>query len=343
MKLKEYLSDQLSLILFFVLLMVFITSVILLDPSFQVWQHNIVYINLISFFLFALYLTIIYLIRNQYYTQLLRAIAEEKASTDSLPAPRSNEQKIFHKLLAKTQDQQNARIEKICGEKKDNFEFVSAWVHEIKIPIAVINLLIENSQGKDRDEILSSIRQEADRIDRLVEQVLYYSKIDDFSKDYFVQELELKTLVNQVIKKHAPTFIHKEVRIETSSMDLQITSDKKWLLFILDQIISNALKYTNQGGRIEIHGEEDDREKRLIITDNGIGIRPEDLSRVFDRGFTGYNGREFTKSTGMGLYLAKRLARKLGHDLSVDSVYGEYTRMTIHFPRLGDYYRMTLP
>lgn len=341
MKMKEYLFDQISLILFFLLLMTFITSVILLDPAFQVWRYNLLYINLIAFFLFALYLVIIYLMKNQYYTKLQKAVAEEKASPESLPAPRSNEQKLFQKLLVQTQDQQNARISKIYEEKKDNFEFISAWVHEIKLPIAVINLLIENGPGKDKDELLSSIGQETGRIDRLVEQVLYYSKIDDFSKDYFVQELELKALVNQVIKKHAPTFIHKAIKIETEAADLQITSDKKWLLFILDQIISNALKYTNNGGQIEIRGEEDEREKRLIITDNGIGIPPEDLNRVFDRGFTGRNGREFTKSTGMGLYLARRLAQKLGHDLSVDSVYGEYTRLTIHFPRLGDYYRMT--
>lgn len=339
MKLKAYLSDQISLIIFFILLMTFITSVILLDPAFQVWKYNILYINLIAFFLFGLYLVITYLMRNQYYTQLRRAIAEEKFSLKALPDIRSNEQQIFHQLLTKIQEEQNAKIEKIYGEKKDNFEFISAWVHEIKIPIAVINLLIENNQGKDRDELLSSIQQETDRIDRLVEQVLYYSKIDDFSKDYFVQELELQALVNHVIKKHAPTFIHKAIRIETDRTDMQITSDKKWLLFILDQIVSNALKYTNQGGRIEIHGDQDDREKRLIITDNGIGIRPEDLSRVFDRGFTGFNGREFSKSTGMGLYLAKRLARKLGHNLSIDSVYGESTRLTIHFPKLGDYYR----
>ena len=339
MKMKEYLSDQISLFIFFILLMTFITSVILLDPSFQVWKYNILYINIIAFCLFGLYLLITYLMRNQYYIQLRRAIAEEKVSLEALPDARSNEQQMFHQLLAQTQDEQNSRIEKIYGEKKDNFEFISAWVHEIKIPIAVINLLIENNQGKDRDELLSSIQQETDRIDRLVEQVLYYSKIDDFSKDYFVQELELQALVNHVIKKHAPTFIHKAIRIETDRTDMQITSDKKWLLFILDQIVSNALKYTNQGGRIEIHGDQDDREKRLIITDNGIGIRPEDLSRVFDRGFTGFNGREFSKSTGMGLYLAKRLARKLGHNLSIDSVYGESTRLTIHFPKLGDYYR----
>ncbi|MBP1761032.1 MAG: putative two-component sensor histidine kinase, partial [Firmicutes bacterium] len=168
-----------------------------------------------------------------------------------------------------------------------------------------------------------------------VEQVLYYSKIDDFSKDYFVQELELQSIVNQVIKKHARTFIHKNIRIETDSTDMEVMSDKKWLLFILDQIISNSLKYTDQGGKIKIHAERDEREKRLIIMDNGIGIRPEDIDRVFDRGFTGFNGREFSKSTGIGLYLARRLARKLGHDISVESVYGEYTCLTIHFPKLG--------
>ncbi|MEA1960846.1 MAG: ATP-binding protein [Bacillota bacterium] len=123
-------------------------------------------------------------------------------------------------------------------------------------------------------------------------------------------------------------------------MDIDVSSDKKWLLFILDQIISNSLKYINPGGLIKIYTERSEREKRLIIMDNGVGIRTEDIERVFDRGFTGYNGREFTKSTGMGLYLTKKLARKLGHDVTIDSVYGEYTKVTIHFFKLGDYYQV---
>ena len=338
MKLKEYLLDNISLIVFYILLMTFITAVIYLDPTVKVWTNNILYLNIAAFFLFCVYLLGTYLLRQRYYTQIVRAIQVEKEAIYSLPAAHNYEQKLVRKLLNKIYDEQNSKIEKIYAEKKDNFEFISAWIHEIKTPIAVSNLLIENNRGQESDDLLNSMQQEVDRIDRLVEQVLYYSKIGDFSKDYFVHDLGLEALVNQVIKKHAGTFIHKSIRIEMDSTDMEVSSDKKWLLFMLDQIISNALKYTHQGGIIKIHAEKDEREKRLIITDNGIGIRPEDIDRVFDRGFTGYNGREFTKSTGMGLYLARRLARKLGHDISIDSVYREYTRITIHFPKLGDYY-----
>lgn len=178
------------------------------------------------------------------------------------------------------------------------------------------------------------------RIDQLVEQVLYYSKIDDFSRDYFIHELGLKALVNEVIKKHARTFINKNIRVEIDISAMEVNSERKWLMFILDQIISNSLKYTDKGGKIKIHAEQDEQGKRLIITDNGTGIRAEDLERVFDRGFTGYNGRKFSKSTGMGLYLAIKLARKLGHEISIASEYGEYTRVTVHFPKLGDYYNV---
>lgn len=341
MKLKEYLADQIALIIFYIFLMTFITAVICLDPALKVWTNNIVYLNIAALFLFCTYLLGTYLLRKGYYTQMIRAIEEEKEAIYSMPAARNYEQKLFRKLLMKIYDEQNSRIEEIHAEKKDNFEFISAWIHEIKTPIAVSKLLIENNCGKENDDLLNSLQEEVDRIDRLVEQVLYYSKIDDFSKDYFVHELELKALVNEVIKKHARTFIHKNIRIEMNINDIEVSSDKKWLLFILDQIISNALKYTGEGGIIKIHAERDEREKRLTITDNGIGIRPEDIDRVFDRGFTGYNGREFSKSTGMGLYLARRLARKLGHDISMASVYGEYTQVTIHFPKLSDYYSVT--
>lgn len=335
MKLKEYLLDNIGLIIFYILLMTFITAVICLDPSFRVWTNNILYLNLATFFMLCIYLLGAYLLRKQYYTQIARTIQEEEEILNRLPAAHTYEQKLFGKLLQKIYAQQNNKIEKIYREKKDNFEFISAWIHEIKTPIAVSNLLIENNRGKESDDFLTSIQQEVDRINGLVEQVLYYSKIDDFSRDYFVQELELQSLINQVIKKHARTFIHKNIRIETASHDMEVMSDKKWLLFILDQIISNSLKYTGQGGKIKIHTERDEREKRLIIMDNGIGIRAEDIERVFDRGFTGFNGREFSKSTGIGLYLARKLARKLGHDISVESVYCEYTCITIHFPKLG--------
>ncbi len=337
MKLKEYLLDQIGLIIFYILLMTFITAVIYLDPAVKVWTNNILYLNTVALFLFCAYLMGTYLLRKGYYMQIIRGVHAEKEALYSLPAAQNFEQKLFKKLLFKIYDEQNSRIEKIHAQKKENFEFISSWIHEIKTPIAVSKLLLENNSRKDKDELLNSLEEEIERIDRLVEQVLYYSKIDDFSRDYFVQELELNKVLSDSIKKHAKIFIVKNIRIEMENLDITVTTDKKWLLFILDQIISNSLKYTSPGGLIKIYTEKDDREKRLIIMDNGIGIRPEDIDRVFDRGFTGYNGREFGKSTGMGLYLAKRLARKLGHDISIDSVYGEHTWVMIHFLKLSQW------
>ena len=289
----------------------------------------------VALFLFCAYLMATYLLRKGYYMQIIRAIHTEKEALYSLPAAQNYEHKLFKKLLFKIYDEQNSRLEKIHAEKKENFEFISSWIHEIKTPIAVSKLLLENNSCKDEGGLLNSLEEEIELIERLVEQVLYYSKIDDFSRDYFVQELELNRVLRESIKKHAKIFIAKNIRIEMENLDITVTTDKKWLLFILDQIISNSLKYTPPGGLIKVYTEKDEREKRLIIMDNGIGIRPEDIDRVFERGFTGYNGREFNKSTGMGLYLARRLARKLGHDMSIDSVYGEYTRVMIHFLKLS--------
>ncbi|HEX3011789.1 MAG TPA: sensor histidine kinase [Syntrophomonadaceae bacterium] len=341
MKLKDYLLDQIGLIVFYLLLMTFITAVISLDPGVKVWNHNILYLNIAALFMFGAYLLGTYLRRKGYYTRMIRSIQEEeKEAIYCLPAAQNYEQKLVRQLLTKIYEEQNSKIEKIHTEKKENFEYISAWIHEIKTPIAVSNLLIENNRGQESDDFLNSLQEEVDRIDQLVEQVLYYSRIDDFSKDYFIREIGLKALVNEVIKKHARTFIHKNIKIELDISDMEVSSDHKWLRFILDQIISNSLKYTEKGGEIKIHAERDEREKRLVITDNGIGIRPEDIDRVFYRGFTGYNGREFSKSTGMGLYLARTLARKLGHDLSITSTYGEYTRVTIHFPKLSNYYNV---
>jgi len=342
MRMKEYLFGQIYLIIFYILLMIFISSVIYLDPAVKVWNDDLFYINLVALFLFLSYLLGTYTVKRIYYRDMNRIIqdgAEELIY--SLPDTHNYEQRLFKQLLIKMYDQQNVRIEKLYVDKRENFEFISSWVHEIKTPIAVSNLLIENNRGQESDELLNSLEEEVDRVDSLVEQVLYYSKIDDFSRDYFINEFDLKILVNETIKKHAKTFINKNIKIEMDSLDIAVTSDKKWLSFILDQLISNALKYTPQGGLIKIHTEKDEREKRLIIMDNGIGIKREDLERVFDRGFTGYNGREFIKSTGMGLYLTKKLARKLGHEVSIDSVFREYTRVTIHFPKLGNYFNVS--
>ncbi|BAU28753.1 histidine kinase/DNA gyrase B/HSP90-like ATPase [Aneurinibacillus soli] len=229
-------------------------------------------------------------------------------------------------------------MEHIYEEKKETLEFMTSWFHDIKTPISVSRLVIENKTGKDPARVLDSLDEELDKIEHHIERALYYARIDDFSRDYLIHDISLESLVKQAVKNNAKTFISKRIQIKLHDLEYEVMSDKKWLSFILNQILSNALKYTETEGTIEIYGLETREEKMLKIRDTGMGIPVEDVSRVFDKGFTGQNGRKYEKATGMGLYLARKLARKLGHDITVTSEYDSYTEVTLHFPKLNDSY-----
>lgn len=339
MKLKGYLLDKRYLVLFYIILMFFITLVVYLDPAVKVTFDNIIYMNFVSFVFFSIYLMGSYLYHKRYYNTIDYIMKNTEGDViNSLPNPKTNEQDLYIKMFKSIHQQQNDKIEKLHEDKKDNFEYITSWVHEVKTPIAASRLIIENSIGKPQEEILNSLEEELDKIENKVEQVLYYSRIDAFAKDYLIGEINLEKALKETIKKHAKVFINKRIKVEMENLDIDVATDKKWLLYIMDQILTNSLKYTDKGGKIKINGQKDEKEKRIIIEDNGIGIKSEDIGRIFEKGFTGYTGRENYKSTGMGLYLAKRLAKKLGHDLSVESEYGEYTRVILHFPKLINYY-----
>jgi signal transduction histidine kinase len=342
MKFTRFLADRKVSMLCFVLLMIFISLVIYLDGSIKVGLGNILYINLVSSTFFIIFLTTRYLYYRSYYKSLSDIVENKREEIiNRLPKPNSYEQILFHKVLTSLNNEQNAKIEKLYEQKKDYEEFITSWVHQVKTPISVNRLLIESNLDSPNKETLCSIEEELDKIENYIEQALYYSKIDDFSKDYLINEVELDRLVKEAVKKQAKTFIYKKINIEIDNIDLVVTTDKKWLSFILDQVLSNALKYTSDHGRIKIYGLIEDKAQKLMIEDNGIGIKSEDLNRVFDKGFTGYNGRENYKSTGIGLYLSKKLARKLGHDITIQSKHGEYTRVTIIFPKLLDYLQVS--
>lgn len=341
MKFTKYLSDKKLSIFCFVMIMIFISLVIYLDGSVKVNAGSIFYIDMVSFSFYAFYIVTSYLYYRNYYKSLAD-IAENARDEilSRLPAPKSYEQILFNEVFSSLNDELSSKIQSLHEQKREYEEFITSWVHQVKTPISVSRLLIESNSNAPDAEILYSLEEELDKIENNIEQALYYSKIGDFSKDYFVDEIGLDRLVKDTVKKHAKTFINKRISIEIENTDLKVITDKKWLSFILDQILSNALKYTSDGGRIKIYGLIEDKAQKLIIEDNGIGIKPEDLGRVFDKGFTGYNGRENYKSTGIGLYLSKKMARKLGHDIEIESKYGEYTKVKIIFPKLLDYFQV---
>lgn len=341
MKFKKYLLDKRYLIMFYIILMIFISSIIYLDNTVKVSVDNILYVNTVSLVFLGIYLLFEYFSYQRYYTNINNLAKNQKVDIIAgLPQPITNEHKLYHTLLQKIYDEQETKIEALYEDKREYLEFITSWVHEVKTPIAVGRLVIENSKEKQQNKVLISIEEELDKIENYIDQALYYSRLDAFSKDYFINEINLEKLLKEAVKKQAKTFINKNISIELEAQDAAVTTDKKWLTFIVDQILTNSLKYTDSGGKIKVFFEKDKKEKRLIIEDNGTGIKPEDLARVFDKGFTGYMGRKDAKSTGLGLYLAKSLARKLGHDITIESVYGEYTRVVLHFPKLTAYHNV---
>ncbi len=209
-------------------------------------------------------------------------------------------------------------------------EYIEMWVHEIKTPIASTKLLIENNTN----ETTRKIDMQMNRVENYVEQVLYYSRSDEVGKDYIIKKIELDKIVKFVVKKNYRDFIGRRISLQLEEIEEVIYSDEKWTEFILNQIVGNAIKYSKgQDDIIKIKSNKLANSVVLTIEDNGVGIIERDLKRVFDKGFTGENGRRFGKSTGIGLYLCKKLCTKMGLGLEIESKENKGTKVSIVFPQ----------
>lgn len=234
----------------------------------------------------------------------------------------------------------NKKIEEHNIKSNEDIEFMTMWVHEIKTPIAASKLIIENSLNEPSEKVLYSIEDEIDKIEDFVQMTLFYSRSDDFAKDYMISSTSLDKIVNSCITKEYSSIISKNISLKMGSLDLQIDTDEKWLGFIIKQILDNAIKYSLVDSPIKIYAEQNEKETVLYIEDYGIGIKTEDINRIFDKSFTGNNRRKFYNSTGIGLYLSQKLAKRLGYTISVSSKYGHGTKAAIHFPKRNDYFKM---
>lgn len=216
--------------------------------------------------------------------------------------------------------------------KKELLDYYGMWVHQIKTPIAALDILLQNTERMlyqlDEKEMMqkaisvSDMKMELFKIEQYVEMALNYLRVEDISSDLVFKKQELDDMVCQVIRKYAKIFISKKIKMDFKPTKACIVTDEKWFIFVLEQIISNALKYIKKG-QISIYMKE----KSLVIEDTGIGIPAEDLPRIFEKGFTGYNGRENKKSTGIGLYLCKNIMDKLQWNITVDSEVGSGTKI----------------
>ncbi|MEH6992242.1 sensor histidine kinase [Neobacillus drentensis] len=244
----------------------------------------------------------------------------------------SLEGEIAQQYIDELKKQHIREINQIQERQNEHYDFIVSWFHEIKTPIAVLRLL----QQTDMDA--NSLREEITKIENYLDQALYYAKLDSFNQDYDIQNCDTIKITKEIVKAHSKTFFSKKIRIFIQTASLEVQSDPKWLRFIVNQLLTNSLKYTEHGGEITISSVETPKEKQLLIRDSGIGISQKDLPRIFNRGFTGETGRTYTKSTGMGLYLAQQLSNKLGHYISCTSEVEKFTQFIIHFPLDSDPY-----
>lgn len=336
MNFLKYLNDKKHLIIVFILMGIFMNAVFMLDTMTKINKSNIVYINLFFVLIESFYLIYDYLKINKNIKKLKTMNYE---IIYGLPEDINEEQKNYYKIMKNLYNKFESEKQKIIDEKIDYSEFIDKWVHEIKTPISVIKLLLE-------DEILSeglkrSLEEELEKITENVERSLYYSKLDSFNKDYFIEEINIYKIIKKVIKDNFFAFRKKNIGIEVENKELIVNSDKKWLYFIIYQIITNSIKYMDKKGKLKVYSYENDFEYLIIFEDNGCGIKKEDLKRIFEKGFTGYNGRQNKNSTGIGLYLANKLANKLNLKIEVDSEFNLYTKMIIKIPKMNDFYTVT--
>ncbi|SFK17141.1 MULTISPECIES: HAMP domain-containing sensor histidine kinase [unclassified Bacillus (in: firmicutes)] len=238
----------------------------------------------------------------------------------------------LNSILKEISRDMHENIKNYRDMQTDYREYIETWVHEIKTPIASTKLIIENNQN----EVTSKIDSQMDRIEGFVQQVLYYSRSNNVGKDYIIKPINLDDVVRNVIKRNYRDFIHKRINLDIKDINEIVYSDKKWVEFVINQIIGNSIKYSNnKESMIRIYSIKKANSVILTIEDNGVGIIPKDINRVFEKGFTGENGRRFSKSTGMGLYLCEKLCSKLGLKIGIDSEVNKGTRVTLIFPLSG--------
>ncbi|MEA4804612.1 sensor histidine kinase [Acetobacterium wieringae] len=325
---KAYLKSRIKVIAAFVLMMLVYALVYAL---YYLPLEPIVYSAELVTALAVVFASIDFWRFYQKHQRLNAAISGATAGVGELPKPRDLLEENYQTLIRVLAESRAELISQFDNRQTDMIDYYTLWAHQIKTPISAMGVLLQTEEG-DRERI-SAYRQELFKIEQYVEMVLQYLRLESMSADLLLVEYNLGDLVRQAVKKYGIIFINKKISLELAELDCRVLTDEKWLVFVLEQIISNALKYTNQG-KISIYLDHQ-AEKTLIIEDTGVGIRAEDIARIFDRGFTGYNGRMDKKSTGIGLYLCQQVLNKLSHSITVASQVGQGTRVSIDLATRG--------
>lgn len=332
MRFRDYIKEKMVLIIGTILALV---SVEILLLAYNISILIRVYCAFIIIFILVLAILIEYKKKKDYYNELIKNMEDLKEKyliSEIIKTPNFIEGKILKDILQDTGKSMLENVNYYKNIQEDYKEYIELWIHEVKIPIAASKMIIENN----KNEVTKSIDEELDKVENYTEQALFYARSNAVEKDYIISKTNLKEIVNGAILKNKTTLLNEKVSIELSNLkDEEVYTDSKWAVFIINQIIQNAIKYSKkENKKIEISSQEKNDKVILYIKDNGIGIKKGEITRVFERGFTGENGRIIgQKSTGIGLYLCKKLCDRLGLGIELNSEKDKGTEVRIIFPK----------
>lgn len=362
MKISKYLRDKwLSMIVFifsyFIILSMFV--------AFRIPVELMIAVTIV-YFLTGICIVVINLFRKKkFYDEFIyntNAIDKKYLVLETMEQPNFYEGELLYQNLYEINKSMVEHISDYRENMNDFKEYIEMWIHEAKIPIASLTLMLHNYRadkknspmlcqiGKGENSLQDEgVRRKNDekysrqirRLDNYIDQVLYYMRSNYTENDYLIKETRLDKLVGSILIKNKDDLLENNISVSVDTKNLSVMTDAKWLEFILNQIINNSMKYKRENidAVIKIDAKESSGSTTFQIYDNGMGIPKKDLPNVFKKSFTGENGRKGTKSTGMGLYIAKKLCVKLGHKIEIESEENQWTRVTITFGK-NDYYKM---
>lgn len=323
---RQYLKNRLPAILVNLMGMLFLAAFLAVNGG---NGHSILFILIVWVLVLGCYFMAAYFTRKRYLDKLLAMVEqleERYLIAEIMASPQRADDAVYMEIMKMTEKSMLEKIGNIEKERKEYKEYIEQWVHETKTPIAAMKLLCENNRCDFTRELLAELEQ----VNHYTEQALYYARSEHTEKDYIIQEIDLESVVHGAVSDHKYLLRQNAVTVAVDEMEEHVYTDDKWLRFILNQLIGNAVKYRGEQPRIHFYSVKKNDTVSLMVEDNGIGIAESDLPRIFDKGFTGSNGRKQQSSTGIGLYLCKKLCGKLGIDLEAFSK-GEGATVVLSF------------
>lgn len=336
MNIGTYIKEKKENIILFIILVIIL--LFLLD-LFGVNKYlTIMILSLLSIYFIVDFFTF-YLKRKKYYDNFLNnlnLLDKKYLILETLEEPEFLDGKFFYDALYKIDKSMMENINNYRNETEDFKEYVEMWIHEIKIPIAGLMLMYHNNKTVNKNFL-----DQLNSLDNLTDQILYYVRSNYAEKDFLIKEASIDKIINEVLLKNKDSILENHIDVTVDVKNIKVLTDSKWLVFILNQIINNSIKYcdNNRKSYIMFYIEDNEKETTLHIKDNGIGVNASDLKHVFDKSFTGENGRKMRNSTGFGLYISKKLIEKLGHKISATSEENNYFEIAITFGK-NDLYKI---